>query len=379
MVHCDEKLKALLRADNITMLQMSGALSLHTRSTNGLDGSKKRAREAAKATRDEAVIAAGEDLRARSRGSAEGRRGGWCGQEKGDNSVQAWAPRVSEQRTANSALNQAQKLSTPLAALLGAEKAKRCYVTTLIWRYIKERNLQVESNKRLILCDEKMMSVFGEQLAAEPPAAPITSEEGAAAGIEDLRAAQPPPNSVNMMRLAALLKLRPARSEDPEDQPPPKDETPLTASQLSKLQVGLSRFSSAQFATQRAAIAAIAERCPNYEKDGPLSTLSVKALRDMEACVATIKQGLKEQRAKRREGASAIAGSIGGTLAHRSQTLSFAVKVEKGPSGSSSSKINMAAVKAEPWNAGMQTQAERDGSQGGGLRSLQSARQERSR
>ncbi|TVY81728.1 Upstream activation factor subunit spp27 [Lachnellula suecica] len=53
-------------------------------------------------------------------------------------------------------------LSAPLADLVGevAEQLSRPQVVKKIWAYIKERDLQDPSDKRQILCDEKLQLVF---------------------------------------------------------------------------------------------------------------------------------------------------------------------------------------------------------------------------
>ena len=52
-------------------------------------------------------------------------------------------------------------LSPALSELLGGEKSlSRPQTTKKIWEYIKSRNLQDPSDKRHILCDDKMRTVF---------------------------------------------------------------------------------------------------------------------------------------------------------------------------------------------------------------------------
>jgi len=447
LVRCDEKLQSLFKVGEITMFQITGALATHMRSSssNDLDGSKKRAREAAKTARDEAIIAAGGDPKAKkpkpnkevdaktaggagsssssSSSSNGGRKAKGKDKDKDKDGAKkktkvAKADKPKRVASANSALNQVQKLSAPLAALLKTDKARRCDVTSLIWKYIKERNLQHVPDKRIILCDEKLMSVFGAQMAEEPPEcvhlhlppapapAPAPAPElelelelETAAGNDSAAVAEgmleaaarpsfplpPPLHSFHMLKLAKFLKSHLVRSDDPEDQPLPKDETPLTVSQLTKLQADVSRFSGTQFATHRAALTAIKRRDPNYaeDKDMPLEAFGVKTLRDMEAHVIIIKQGFKDQKEaaaiRKKEGAEAIASHVSKSLAEQYQTHSFTVKVEKpavavkaepitsasasakiAGGSSSSSKINMAAMKAEPWNANTPTQPEEE-------------------
>ncbi|KAJ3547168.1 hypothetical protein NM688_g5429 [Phlebia brevispora] len=51
--------------------------------------------------------------------------------------------------------------SEPLAALLDTDKMSRPQVVKRIWEYIKENNLQNPADRREIMCDDKLKSVFG--------------------------------------------------------------------------------------------------------------------------------------------------------------------------------------------------------------------------
>ncbi|KAI0692090.1 SWIB/MDM2 domain-containing protein [Cytidiella melzeri] len=51
-------------------------------------------------------------------------------------------------------------LSEPLADLLSIEKLSRPQVVKRIWDYIKEKGLQNPNDKREILCDDRMKSIF---------------------------------------------------------------------------------------------------------------------------------------------------------------------------------------------------------------------------
>ncbi|EJS44187.1 YMR233W [Saccharomyces arboricola H-6] len=55
-------------------------------------------------------------------------------------------------------------LSAPLQAFLGAEELPRTQVVKMIWQYIKEHDLQNPSDRREILCDEKMEPIFGKKM-----------------------------------------------------------------------------------------------------------------------------------------------------------------------------------------------------------------------
>ncbi|KIP02283.1 hypothetical protein PHLGIDRAFT_96142 [Phlebiopsis gigantea 11061_1 CR5-6] len=51
-------------------------------------------------------------------------------------------------------------LSEPLSALLGVTQLSRPQAVKHIWVYIKEKDLQNPSDKREIICDEKMKNIF---------------------------------------------------------------------------------------------------------------------------------------------------------------------------------------------------------------------------
>lgn len=60
------------------------------------------------------------------------------------------------------AFNRALTPSAELAAVIGAAPQPRTEVVKLMWEYIKANNLQNPKNKRNILADAKLKSVFGK-------------------------------------------------------------------------------------------------------------------------------------------------------------------------------------------------------------------------
>jgi upstream activation factor subunit UAF30 len=52
------------------------------------------------------------------------------------------------------------KLSSQLSEFLGYEIVPRTEVTKLMWKYIKEHELQDPEQKQVIMCDEKMEQLF---------------------------------------------------------------------------------------------------------------------------------------------------------------------------------------------------------------------------
>lgn len=64
-------------------------------------------------------------------------------------------------RTANPALLKPMTPSATLAAVIGSQPLPRGQVMKKLWEYIKAKNLQNPSNKREILADDKLRSLFG--------------------------------------------------------------------------------------------------------------------------------------------------------------------------------------------------------------------------
>lgn len=61
----------------------------------------------------------------------------------------------------NSALSKPMNLSGDLEAVVGKGPMPRSEVTKKIWEYIKKNNLQNPQNKRNILADDKLKTIFG--------------------------------------------------------------------------------------------------------------------------------------------------------------------------------------------------------------------------
>ena len=62
---------------------------------------------------------------------------------------------------ANSAFMKPMKISSDLAAVVGAGPMPRSEVVKKLWVYIKKHDLQDPSNKRNINADDKLKKVFG--------------------------------------------------------------------------------------------------------------------------------------------------------------------------------------------------------------------------
>ena len=64
-------------------------------------------------------------------------------------------------RKANPALMRPYKVSSELAAVVGAGPMPRSQVVKKMWEYIKKNNLQNPKNKRNIIADDKLKAIFG--------------------------------------------------------------------------------------------------------------------------------------------------------------------------------------------------------------------------
>jgi upstream activation factor subunit UAF30 len=75
-------------------------------------------------------------------------------------------PKKAEKATASSgkanALQRPLQPSEALAAVVGSEPLPRGEVVSKVWEYIKSHNLQNPENRREILADDKLKSVFGK-------------------------------------------------------------------------------------------------------------------------------------------------------------------------------------------------------------------------
>lgn len=64
----------------------------------------------------------------------------------------------------NNPFNKEMQLSNELQDVVGVEKLSRPQVVKQLWAYIKDRNLQNPSDKRQIICDEKLQKLFKKSM-----------------------------------------------------------------------------------------------------------------------------------------------------------------------------------------------------------------------
>jgi upstream activation factor subunit UAF30 len=69
---------------------------------------------------------------------------------------------VPAPKNVNAALAKPLKPSEHLAAIVGKGPLPRTEVVSKVWEYIRKHNLQNPENKREILADPKLKSVFGK-------------------------------------------------------------------------------------------------------------------------------------------------------------------------------------------------------------------------
>ena len=67
---------------------------------------------------------------------------------------------TEKKRQPNAAFMKPMNPDAALGAVVGNDPIPRTEVTKKLWAYIKERNLQDPSNKRMINADEKLLAVF---------------------------------------------------------------------------------------------------------------------------------------------------------------------------------------------------------------------------
>lgn len=85
---------------------------------------------------------------------------------------------IKEKRVLSDAMMKPHKLSPALSLILGGKtEATRQEALKGVWDYIKEHGLQDPNNKRTILGDPKLTSVFGQSTATIPQVkCPLSSQ-----------------------------------------------------------------------------------------------------------------------------------------------------------------------------------------------------------
>lgn len=72
-------------------------------------------------------------------------------------------PSRKKEPNPNNPFNRPLLLSEPLSQLVGATEMSRPQVVKHIWAYVKEHNLQDPSDRRILICDEKLLPIMKKQ------------------------------------------------------------------------------------------------------------------------------------------------------------------------------------------------------------------------
>ncbi|KAI3441363.1 uncharacterized protein J3R85_002645, partial [Psidium guajava] len=155
---CDESLHKLFQVNSIDMFQMNKALAKHiwpldTDNDNSIK--KTKIEESINSQSDGEVSNAMEEAEEDERNENEeeeemnGRRSKKGRSSKEDKGVKK-----------RGGFNKLCSLSPQLQVITGAPELARTEVVKRLWAYIRENNLQDPKNKRNIICDESLLSLF---------------------------------------------------------------------------------------------------------------------------------------------------------------------------------------------------------------------------
>lgn len=167
---CDDKFQALFKKKKMDMFKMTKILSEHMKSVaelqNGLgsenvddeeesdhDDDSDRKPKKRRITKVEQQINARQQQRKNISEQKEKELKKKRVEKKGSS-------KSTEKTKKTTAFNRPVELSPKLSEFLGYSVVPRTEVPKLMWKYIKEKDLQDPSNKRIILCDKKMENLF---------------------------------------------------------------------------------------------------------------------------------------------------------------------------------------------------------------------------
>ncbi|KAK6135691.1 hypothetical protein DH2020_030568 [Rehmannia glutinosa] len=150
---CDESLHGIFRVKSIDMFQMNKALSKHIWPLDELAAtpvkSSQRERQRKQGREEATPVKSSQRERQRKQGKEE------CSDE----------PKRKEKpkKGGGSGLTAPLPLSDALVKFVGTgeHELSRADVVKRMWQYIKENELQDPSDKRMILCDDKLKELFG--------------------------------------------------------------------------------------------------------------------------------------------------------------------------------------------------------------------------
>lgn len=164
---CDDRLESLFKKKKINMFKMTKRLCSHMKSVEELQEGKtpKAATKAKKSTdqkqKTDPASAKSAVKRKASSDSKKQSKGADPPSAKKVKKIKKEKAEGEGKADSSAGSGSLCALSPSLAALVGRSEETRFQVTKLIWKHIKENNLQKDSDKRQIVCDEKMKLVFG--------------------------------------------------------------------------------------------------------------------------------------------------------------------------------------------------------------------------
>jgi len=174
VIACDPYLGALFQKQSMQLSEVRAAVAAHMRPVDDLDGSKKRKRNEAAAVR-KAAKAEVDRLNPPPPKAKKERKAptpAFAAEKEKKVAVAAKKKKVAKKdkklRAANpnSGLNHPQILSEGLAGLLGQAKLSRAQCMKAFWDYVKSHDLQYSGNKKVILMDDAMKVVFSDTAEA---------------------------------------------------------------------------------------------------------------------------------------------------------------------------------------------------------------------
>ncbi|XP_025013609.1 ABC transporter F family member 4 isoform X2 [Ricinus communis] len=171
IILCDESLRALFRVDSINMFQMNKVLSKHIWPLNEEEENEKlKAKdEEGNDSVSEASNGSGKEGEDEEEKSEEDEE-----EEEGDKEEEEAVEKEDSERSKKGGATKVDKdvkkrgggftklcsLSPQLQEFTGESELARTEVVKKLWIYIRENNLQDPKNKRNILCDESLRTLF---------------------------------------------------------------------------------------------------------------------------------------------------------------------------------------------------------------------------
>ncbi|XP_024015787.1 DNA ligase 1 isoform X2 [Eutrema salsugineum] len=161
---CDESLHSLFRVKSINMFQMSKALTKHIWPLGDGDGCVNSVKEEDE-DEDEDEASGERDKKGEENEEVEEEN-----EEESEEEVRRTLRKRKRKKPVKSVDKPKRKggggfakvcsLSPELQAFTGVTELARTEVTKMLWSYIKENNLQDPNDKRTIICDESLRSLF---------------------------------------------------------------------------------------------------------------------------------------------------------------------------------------------------------------------------